>query len=1049
MRENKIILSKENGIQFLYENCAYSGVKKIADIVRKDVELVLGICPEELKVRKNLSISKIVNTSNVKSGKAGNESSKTTIIFATIGKSEVLEELVKEGLVDIKDIKGKREVYKFSVLPEENVILIIGSDKRGTIYGLFHLSELLGVSAFVNWSNAIPKKKKKLEISLDDSCVSKEPSVYYRGFFINDEWPCFGNWCMEHFGGFNAKMYAHVFELLLRMKGNYLWPAMWSACFANDGPGLESAKLADELGVVMGLSHHEPCLRHGEEYSQLRGPKSKYGDAWNFRTNKEGITRFWRDGLKRNGNLENVITLGMRGERDSKILGEDATLKDNIDLLRDVLKVQNKLIKEEVNDNLREVPRMLALYKEVEPYYYGDEKTKGLMNCKELKDVILMLCDDNHGYLRSLPDEEMRKHKGGFGMYYHFDYHGDPVSYEWINSSYLPQVWEQMTTAYEYGVKKLWIVNVGDLGLNEIPLSYFMDLAYDFEKFGSSNINSADEYIHTLMEKVFGDVYSEEEVEELAEMYIKYTRIMHNRRPEHMGKFVYSVCGFFEAQKTLMEVESIIKECEYFLNKCKRTNKDCFIELIGYSVLAGMNLVKMWIYSGFNSYYASQGLVVANAYADMVTEAIKEDRRLKKVFDKAAGGKWKGFADAEHIGFKKWNCEERKNPTIRNIIPIEGSKLMVGLEAEANYTSGREWSPKQMDVNFLKPIKNYGITSAYIGLMSEDKCKFSVEKDSDFIKVALREKAHASLDDIYKNYKAFCKDVMSKNNTSKCVKKPDDNNDISLGNYIIDNNSAVNSYVDIKNPLKFVDIFVDYEKLDKYYETIDDLYEKKKVSSKKKLTRSEQAKFKLLDSDLAKEYLEKGYVICHVKIKYDLGEVTLNVKTDRDGIKAINASHYNTKYYKNENFEIIEGLGRDTDGVKVMPVVDKVYKLKDAPVISYSVDVKRSGKYNIVYVIEPTNSYKYGGKITFAYSINEEKVRKVNVLEDTYVAGVTADWEEGVLNHARYIEDVVTLKKGTNIINVYGLCNEIVLDKIILSKKDIKIPRSYMGPGVN
>jgi hypothetical protein len=182
-------------------------------------------------------------------------------------------------------------------------------------------------------------------------------------------------------------MYENVFELLLRMKGNYLWPAMWSSSFACDGPGLASAELADEYGVVIGLSHHEPCLRHGEEYSRLRGPQSIYGDAWDFRTNREGITRFWRDGLKRNGHLENVITVGMRGERDSKLLGENSTLADNIELLRSVFETQNTLIREEVDPNLDNVPRMFALYKEVEPYFYGDGETKGLMGSDELDGV--------------------------------------------------------------------------------------------------------------------------------------------------------------------------------------------------------------------------------------------------------------------------------------------------------------------------------------------------------------------------------------------------------------------------------------------------------------------------------------------------------------------------------------------------------------------------------------------------------------------------------------------------------------------------------------
>ena len=429
-----------------------------------------------------------------------------------MGKSPAVDALAKDGKIDVSGITGKREVYGIFA-PAEDLLVIAGSDKRGVIYGLFRISEELGVSPYVNWSNLKPARKDCVVLTDEVFTVSKEPSVEYRGFFINDEWPAFGTWCNKHFGGFTAEMYEGVFELLLRMKGNYLWPAMWSSCFAEDGPGLASAELADELGVVMGLSHHEPCLRHGEEYKHVRGKDSIYGDAWNFHANTEGITRFWRDGLKRNGHLENVITVGMRGECDSTILGKEATLADNINLLRDVLRTQEKLIKEEVNEDLSKVPRMIALYKEVEAFYYGDKDTPGLREgCPELEDVILMLCEDNQGYLRSLPDEQMRKHPGGFGMYYHFDYHGDPISYEWINSTHLPEVWQQMTTAYEHGVQRLWIVNVGDLGLQELPLSYFLNLAYDYDKWGKCGPQSAAEYLRMWTKKQFGHVFDEKEL---------------------------------------------------------------------------------------------------------------------------------------------------------------------------------------------------------------------------------------------------------------------------------------------------------------------------------------------------------------------------------------------------------------------------------------------------------------------------------------------------------------------------------------------------------
>ena len=382
----------ENAI--ILDSNTLNGIKKIAAKVALDLKAVFGTEPAVLE----------------------NKTVKNPIYAGTVN-----DALIKDLGVNLSDIAGKREVYKIVV--KNDALIIVGSDKRGTIYGLFKLSEMLGVSPFIDWLDIKPVKKSSFKLPGNYRFVSKEPSVRFRGFFINDEWPAFGNFCSKRFGGFNAKVYEHVFELLLRLKGNYMWPAMWSAIFPNDGPGLENAILADELGVVMGMSHHEPCLRQGEEYKYLRGKGSIYGDAWNFLTNEKGITRFWEDGLKRSGKYENVITVGMRGEADTAIMGKEATLKDNIDLLRKVLKTQNRLIRENVNPNLDEVPRMLALYKEVEPYFYGDEKTEGLMGDPELEGVTLMLCDDNFGNLRTVPTPKMRSHKGGYGMYYHFDYH--------------------------------------------------------------------------------------------------------------------------------------------------------------------------------------------------------------------------------------------------------------------------------------------------------------------------------------------------------------------------------------------------------------------------------------------------------------------------------------------------------------------------------------------------------------------------------------------------------------------------------------------------
>ncbi|MBU9710493.1 glycosyl hydrolase 115 family protein [Evansella tamaricis] len=677
------------GSLFYQEEDAFNGVNKIAKRVMHDLELVFGHAPNQ-------------TTEKTKLGKA-------PIIYGTVGHSPILQELEENNLIDLSGVKGKREVFLFQVIQQpfegvECALVIAGSDKRGTIYGLFHLSEMLGVSPLVDWSDVKPKQKESFSLSGDFKYISKEPSVKYRGFFINDDWPAFGNWTMKRFGGHNAEMYDHVFQLLLRLKGNYLWPAMWSARFYDEGPGLANAELADEYGVVMGASHHEPCLRYGEEYKYLRGKDSKYGDAWNFISNREGITKFWEDGLKRGGKFENVITVGMRGEQDTSIMGKGATLADNIQLLREVLQTQNRLIEENVNPNLSEVPRMLALYKEVEPFFYGDENTPGLMNSEELEDVILMLCDDNHGNLRTLPTEEMRNHSGGYGMYYHFDYHGGPISYEWINSSYLPKVWEQMTMAYDFGIRDLWIVNVGDIATMEFPLSYFLDLAYDFEKWGSDAINKTDLYTKQWIEKQFGGVLSEDDKNKVDDLLKGYTKIAHNRRPEHMNSEVYHPVNYKESDCLLEEIDYLLNLAEELSKKVDPKNFSAYFTLVYYPAVGNLNLQKMWLLTGKNHYAAKLGKMEANKLAEEVRECFKRDRELVEEYHALDDGKWYGMGLSEHLGFVNWNEEENKYPVLMNVFPTGKPRLVVEIDGTDQFNEGPDWHNNKVILNnFLQP----------------------------------------------------------------------------------------------------------------------------------------------------------------------------------------------------------------------------------------------------------------------------------------------------------------------------------------------------------
>ncbi len=637
--------SNDNGrkISISLEECAFEGVKRVADKILLDFCDITGDTFERKTIKEASDIE-------------------YTIFAATIGQSQIIETL--EG-IDVSDVCGKNEVYK--IVKFKDSILVIGSDKRGTIYGLFSISESLGVSPWHYFAD-IPKPRKDIfEIPDSVFITSKEPSVKYRGFFINDEWPSFGGWTTEKFGGWTAEMYDHVYELLLRLKGNYLWPAMWSSSFTLDGPGEANMELADIYGVVFCFSHHEPCLRSSEEWDKVKGDDSIYGKEWNYYLNKDGLLNYWRDGLKRGGKYENYITIGMRGERDSSMLGEDATIAENVELLKDIIKNQNELIKKYVNPDLSKTKRMLALYKEVEAYFYGDESYEGLKNFDELEDVTFLLCEDNFGNMRTLPTKDIVNHKGGFGMYYHFDYHGGPVSYEWVNSTPLVKIWEQMSMAYEFGIREIWVVNVGDLKPQEVPLTYFMDLAYDYEKYGAGAVNETGIYLEKLVKNMFGRYFKEENLLKICYSIDEYTKINGMRRPEVISGEVYSPSVFEEAQRMIIRNQKLIKVCEELKEVCPEEVYPSFVELVYFPAYASANVQIMQIAAGLNAYYAKNNCLKANEYEQIVNDSIKKDKELTDLYHGVNGGKWNKMMSSNHVGFVNWNDEGWSYPSVSHV----------------------------------------------------------------------------------------------------------------------------------------------------------------------------------------------------------------------------------------------------------------------------------------------------------------------------------------------------------------------------------------------
>jgi len=659
----------KNNPALLVEPEGFEGVRRIAGRVARDIEAVTGFAPAVV--------------SSLPEGDG------PVILCATLGRSPLADRLLSQGVLDEKGLRGRREVFqlRFAWLEGREALVICGSDKRGTIYGMFTLSEYIGVSPLCYWGDAAPQRRDSVLLGRDIEQISREPSVRYRGFFINDEWPCFGTWATSHFGDVNASCYEQVFELLLRLKGNYLWPAMWRSSFPLDGPGSANEELADLYGVVMGYSHHEPCLRASEEWDKVRGENSPYGNEWNFYTNEEGLLRYWEDALKRSGKYENIITIGMRGERDSCMLGEDSTLEENIDLLKRIITKQRGLIRRCVP---RQPRQMLALYKEVERYFCGDEQTEGLRSWKELDDVLFLLCEDNFGHLRTVPPRQLRDHPGGWGMYYHFDYHGGPVSYEWVDSTPLSQVWEQMTAAWEYGIRELWIVNVGDLKLHEVPLSYFLALAYDFDRWGSGDPDSPRQFLAQWTARTFPEA-SDGVREQIASVFRDYVAMNALRRPEALHAGVYHPCHWEESDRMLDFAEALERRsCEVLEALCPR-ERDAYYSMIHFPAMASANLLKLHLYAGKNAHYAAQGKVIANRYFDLAEKCIHRDWALGVEFAAFRDGKWAGMELAPHIGFTKWNSDDSRYPVLCRVTPMDRPCMKVSRadeEAVATKTYG-------------------------------------------------------------------------------------------------------------------------------------------------------------------------------------------------------------------------------------------------------------------------------------------------------------------------------------------------------------------------
>ena len=604
------------------------------------------------------------------------------ITVATVGKSPIAKKYEKYA----KQLKGKWEQYIIAPLGAGG-LLILGSDKRGTIYGIYELSRQLGVSPWYWWADIPIAKHDEVWIK-PGVYTDGEPKVKYRGIFINDENPCMQKWARLKFGGMNSKMYGRVYELLLRMKANLMWPGMWGTfkeykpmvpvfrnpdgslegnCFNWDDP--ENPRLADEMGIVVGTSHHEPMQRSQQEWVRT---KKNYGNGeWNYMTNEEGLKKFFREGIENTKNYESMITVGLRGDED-RPMADAGGREANMRLLKKIFNDQKKIINDVMGKKAKDMPLVWTLYSEMLDYYDDGFQVPD--------DVTVMLCDDNWGDIRKIPTPDVLGSKGGFGMYYHFSYYGAPRAMKWLQQMQIQHVWQQMDIAYRSGIDRVWITNVGDIKPAEFVTQFFMDMAWNPDRFNQDNLMA---YTEEFCRSFAGD--NAKEVACILNLYNKYAARV---TAEMLNENTYPLAELKQYRDEFLALEA---EALRYSPASSATSPlgglggASYYQIILYPVQALANLYDMYYSLAMNRHLAKLGDAEANDYADRVERCFERDSLLTYYYNKVmSDGKWDGIMTQPHIGYTSWH-----GPQYNTMPKVER------VAADAKYSGGRVHEMKQ------------------------------------------------------------------------------------------------------------------------------------------------------------------------------------------------------------------------------------------------------------------------------------------------------------------------------------------------------------------
>jgi hypothetical protein len=673
------IAQASNAAPIYVDSNDYPGVVRVANDLKTDISRVTGNPPALINDIKDV----------------GNN----VIVLGTVGKSRIIDQLVNQRKINVTEIAGKWESFLIQVVPEpwpgvKSALVIAGSDQRGTIYGSYDLSEEIGVSPWYFWEDVPPKHHSGVFVKAG-RFVQGPPVVKYRGIFINDEAPDLTGWAREKFGGYNHGFYTNVFELLLRLKANYLWPAMWDNCFNEDDP--LNPQLASEYGIVMGTSHVEPMMRADKEWS-----RAGYAQAqWDFEKSPMVLSNFWREGIERNRPYENIITIAMRGKTDSPM-----SPTANIALLEKIVGAQRRIIADVYQTNAATVPQLWALYKEVQEYY-----EKGM---RVPDDVTLLWCDDNWGNIRRLPVAADRSRSGGAGIYYHLDYVGSPRNYKWVDSVYIPKIWEQMHLAHEYGADQIWIANVGHLQHVAFPAEFFLTYAWDPGRWPKESISR------------FTQLWAEREFDpqsaaEIAGIISRFTKFNERRKPELLAPETFSLVNYQEADRVIAAWKALVEDANEISNKLPKDEQDAFFELVLYPVKACAIVNELYITAAKNRLYAAQGRASANDFAAKVRTLFTADASLAAYYnDTFAGGKWSHMMDQTHIGYTRWQQPVSNNlPHVVHITVPTPAEMGVAIEGDTHAWPGPVTPP------LLPAFDKFNQPARYIDVFNRGKTPFA------------------------------------------------------------------------------------------------------------------------------------------------------------------------------------------------------------------------------------------------------------------------------------------------------------------------------------